>query len=91
MTTDTWPIPRESTINSIFHPTDFSRGPDIAFAHALKLAWATNSRLTLFHVNRELDDLNWYDFPSVRATLEQWRRHSKGSKVSHINHSGYRR
>jgi len=87
MTTDTWPTPRESTITSIFHPTDFSKGPDIAFAHALKLAWATNSRLTLFHVNPNLHDLNWYDFPSVRATLEQWRHLSKERKSPHINHS----
>ena len=88
MTTDTWATPRKSTMNSIFHPTDFSRAPDIAFAHALKLAWDTNSRLTLFHVNRDLDDLNWYDFPSVRATLERWRRLSKESKIPHINHTG---
>ena len=87
MTTDTWSVPSKSTINSIFHPTDFSKGPDIAFAHALKLAWATHSRLTLFHVNRDLDDLNWYEFPSVKATLEQWRRLSKESKISHTNHS----
>jgi len=87
MTTDTWATPRQTTINSIFHPTDFSKGPDIAFAHALKLAWATNSRLTLFHVNENLDDLNWYDFPSVRATLEQWRRISKESKIPYMNHS----
>ena len=59
----------------------------MAFAHALKLAWATNSRLTLFHVNPDLDDLNWYDFPSVRVTLEQWRRLSDSSKRPHLNHS----
>jgi len=87
MTSDTWATPRNTTINSIFHPTDFSKGPDIAFAHALKLAWATNSRLTLFHVNPNLEDLNWYDFPSVRATLDQWRRLSKERQNSHINHS----
>ena len=87
MTTDTCPTPRATTITSIFHPTDFSKGPDIAFAHALKLAWATNSRLTLFHVNPNLDELNWYDFPSVRATLDQWRRLSKERKSPHINHS----
>ena len=87
MTTDTWPVPSKSTINSIFHPTDFSKGPDIAFAHALKLAWTTHSRLTLFHVNRDLDDLNWYEFPSVKATLKQWRRLTKESKIPHINHS----
>lgn len=87
MTSDTWATPRNTTINSIFHPTDFSKGPDIAFAHALKLAWATNSRLTLFHVNPNLEDLNWYDFPSVRATLDQWRRLSKERQNPHINHS----
>ena len=87
MTTDTWSTPPKTAINNIFHPTDFSKGPDIAFAHALKLAWATNSRLTLFHVNPNLDNLNWYDFPSVRATLEQWRRLSKERKLPHIHHS----
>jgi nucleotide-binding universal stress UspA family protein len=87
MTTDTWSVPSKSTINSIFHPTDFSKEPDIAFAHALKLAWTTNSRLTLFHVNRDLDELDWYEFPSIRATLEQWRRLSKESNIPHINHS----
>lgn len=87
MTTQPLPTLGESTITSIFHPTDFSKGPDIAFAHALKLAWATNSRLTLFHVNENLDDLNWYDFPSVRATLEQWRSLSKADRTPHIHHS----
>ena len=79
--------PRTSTINNIFHPTDFSKGPDTAFAHALKLAWVTNSRLTLFHVNQNLDNLNWYDFPSVRATLDQWHRMSKERKTPDINHT----
>ena len=74
-------------MNSIFHPTDFSRGPDIAFAHALRLAWATNSRLTLFHVNPNLDALNWYEFPSIRATLEKWNRLSKEGENPYINHS----
>ena len=59
-------------MNNIFHPTDFSSSPKIAFAHALKLALATQSRLTIFHVNKNLDKLNWHEFPSVRATLSQW-------------------
>jgi len=87
MTTQTLPTLQESPITSIFHPTDFSKGPDNAFAHALKLAWATNSRLTLFHVNQNLDDLNWYEFPSVRATLEQWRSLSTVDRAPHIHHS----
>ena len=87
MQTDSWSTPRQSTIHHIFHPTDFSKGPDIAFAHALKLAWVTNSRLTLFHVNKNLNNLTWYEFPSVRATLDQWRRLSKERKTPPIHHA----
>ena len=87
MITDTWTAPRIPTINHIFHPTDFSVGSNISFAHALKIAWATNSRLTLFHVNQDLMNLNWYEFPSVRATLDQWSRLSKERKIPHINHT----
>ena len=59
-------------MNTIFHPTDFSSRPEIAFGHALKIALATGSRLTIFHVNESLEELNWHDFPSVRSTLEKW-------------------
>ncbi|MGB0909487.1 MAG: universal stress protein, partial [Nitrospirales bacterium] len=59
-------------MNHIFHPTDFSLEPHVAFAHALKLAITTNSQLTLFHVNESLDEVPWQDFPSVRSTLVKW-------------------
>ena len=62
-------------MNNIFHPTDFSFNPDTAFVHALKLAWTTSSRLTLFHVNESLDELSWQEFPSIRATLAKWGVH----------------
>ncbi len=74
-------------MNNIFHPTDFSSDPDIAFAHALKLAWATNSKLTLFHVNERLEELNWQDFPSVSARLAKWDLHSKEHHADRITHS----
>ena len=34
----------------IVHPTDFSVPSDIAFAHALRIAIATRSKLYLVHV-----------------------------------------
>ena len=74
-------------MNTIFHPTDFSANPDIAFAHALKLAWATQSRLTLFHVNEGLDELNWKEFPAVRETLSKWARHSSNNQDRISSHS----
>ncbi|GJL55490.1 MAG: hypothetical protein NPIRA02_26220 [Nitrospirales bacterium] len=74
-------------MNNIFHPTDFLSQPDIAFAHALKLAWATSSRLTLFHVNEHLDELNWQDFPSVRKTLAKWDLPYKENPTHHISYS----
>ena len=74
-------------MNNIFHPTDFSSKPDIAFAHALKLAWATHSQLTLFHVNESLDELNWQEFPSVRATLAKWDQSLSEQKADRTPHS----
>ena len=57
----------------IFHPTDFSPASEVAFAHALKLALASQGSLTIFHFAREpesADDIR--EFPQVRETLTQW-------------------
>ena len=54
----------------IFHPTDFSPASEVAFIHALKLALASRSALTIFHFAREAeteDDVR--EFPRVRETL----------------------
>jgi len=59
-------------MTSIFHPTDFSPESEIAFAHALKLAVATNSALRIMHVEPQASDVDWQSFPSVRATLARW-------------------
>ena len=74
-------------MNNIFHPTDFSLEPDTAFAHALKLAMATNSQLTLFHVNESLDEVPWQDFPSVRSTLAKWNVPTKEKKTDRVPQS----
>lgn len=64
--------PHRLTLKHIFHPTDFSLSPEIAFAHALKLALATNAKLTIFHVNKGLETTELEDFPHVRDTLARW-------------------
>ncbi len=58
-------------IDSILHPSDFSEASAVAFAHALKAALMTKSRLTLLHVSPDME-AEWSDFPSVRQTLERW-------------------
>jgi nucleotide-binding universal stress UspA family protein len=58
-------------IDSILHPSDFSDASEAAFAHALKVALITRSRLTLFHVSPDMS-ADWRDFPGVRDTLERW-------------------
>jgi nucleotide-binding universal stress UspA family protein len=67
---DTTPLLR------IFHPSDFSKASEVAFAHALKLALESKAELEIMHVARHLadseGDVHWTDFPGVRATLARW-------------------
>jgi nucleotide-binding universal stress UspA family protein len=60
----------------IFHPSDFSKASEVAFAHALKLALESKADLELMHVARhgaaEGAEVHWTDFPGVRATLARW-------------------
>jgi nucleotide-binding universal stress UspA family protein len=37
-------------LESIFHPSDFSEGSEVAFAHALKIALMAGAKLTMLHV-----------------------------------------
>lgn len=56
----------------ILHPTDFSRGSEVAFAHALKLALVTKAELEILHVDRHPEHVPWSAFPGVRETLIRW-------------------
>lgn len=60
------------SLKHIFYPTDFSLAPEISLAHALKLALVTGARLTIFHVNEDLQDSDWLEFPHVRPILARW-------------------
>ena len=67
----------EQPLIRIVHPTDFSRSSRLAFAHALKLALQSKADLELVHVKRhkigDEKDVQWSDFPGVRATLARWK------------------
>jgi nucleotide-binding universal stress UspA family protein len=58
-------------IRSILHPTDFSDLSGLAFAHALRIALATKSRLYLLHVSQR-DTGGALAFPQARRLLAQW-------------------
>ncbi len=59
-------------LQSIAHPTDFSKGSALAFAHALRMALASKSRLWLLHVTSSAEKHEWSSFPHVRALLSHW-------------------
>jgi len=60
------------SLGNIIHPTDFSRGSNVAFAHALKLTLGTKGKLEILHVDREQRRADWDSYPSVRETLSSW-------------------
>jgi nucleotide-binding universal stress UspA family protein len=59
------------SLRSIVHPTDFSDLSGVAFAHALRIALATRSRLHLLHVSQH-DSGGALAFPQARGLLAQW-------------------
>jgi nucleotide-binding universal stress UspA family protein len=66
------------TIRSIVHPTDFSELSGVAFAHALRIALATKSRLHLLHISQH-DTGGALAFPHARRLLEQWGLSEEGA------------
>jgi nucleotide-binding universal stress UspA family protein len=70
-------------VNSIFHPSDFSKASELAFAHALAIALIRKTELVILHAGRgQLDD--WAQFPPVRKTLERWQVLAPGSPRSAV-------
>lgn len=63
---------KSTYFRKILHPTDFSLGDKGAFAHALRMALAGESEISLLHVARDWEDVHWSDFPHVREMLTQW-------------------
>ena len=70
-------------VKSIFHPSDFSKASELAFAHALAIALIRGTKLVIMHAGRgRLDD--WSQFPPVRKTLENWKVLAPGSSRSAV-------
>jgi len=72
-------------VESVFHPTDFSEGSNLAFAHALAVALLRETDLTILHAGRDfLAEDEWGKFPAVRRTLEAWGCLEPGSPRSAV-------
>lgn len=70
-------------VKSIFHPSDFSKASELAFAHALAVALFRKTELVIMHAGRgRVDD--WSQFPPVRKTLEKWKVLTPGSPRSAV-------
>lgn len=70
-------------VKSIFHPSDFSKASELAFAHALAIALIRKTELVIMHAGRGLLD-DWAQFPPVRKTLERWQVLTPGSPRSAV-------
>jgi len=70
-------------VKSIFHPSDFSKASELAFAHALAVALLRKTELVIMHAGRGLLG-DWAQFPPVRKTLEKWQVLAPGSPRSAV-------
>ena len=61
-------------LHYVVHPTDFTAGGEVAFAHALKIALSARGHFYLVHAEKlEIgEDADWAAFPGVRSTLTRW-------------------
>lgn len=73
-----------SSIRSVIHPTDFSHGSEIAFAHALRIVLGCKGQLEILHVDREQKRADWDNYPSVRDTLARWKLISPDASRSDV-------
>src|SRR5437667_4965370 len=74
-------------IRRILHPSDFSEASLVAFAHALKAALISKSKLVLIHVSDE-HETSRTEFPAVRDTLERWKLLPPSSPRSAVTELG---
>jgi len=74
----------QALVSRVVHPTDMSPESEPAFAHALAIALATRSKLTLLNVSPDFDDRGLGSFPRVRETLERWGLLEPGSQRSEV-------
>jgi nucleotide-binding universal stress UspA family protein len=88
MITNSDPLsPTAAGIRIVLHPSDFSEASLVTFAHALKAALISKSKLVLIHVSNE-DERPRTEFPAVRDTLERWKLFPAGSPRSALTELG---
>ena len=62
-----------TNLERIHHPTDLSPESEVAFHHAVRLAFAAKAELDILHVDQRAHATDWALFPSVSETLERWK------------------
>ena len=72
------------SLGNILLPTDFSRGSDVAFGHALKLALGMQGKLEILHVDPHQTRPDWDNYPSVRETLCRWNVLPAGARKADV-------
>jgi nucleotide-binding universal stress UspA family protein len=92
LTTKTGEVSMEEHVsfNSVFHPSDLSKGDEGAFVHALKLALAARAKLSLLHVRDRSEKVQWRDFPKVRSILIRWKVLPEGCSHDDVVKAGLR-
>ena len=71
--------PEVPFIQTILHPTDFSRESELAFAHALAIGLFRKAEITLLHAGEQyMEGDDWQKFPTVRDTLVRWNLLERG-------------
>ncbi len=75
-------------ISCIFHPSDFSPASEVAFVHALKLGLVAEAELSILHLASDKSEIDWIEFPGVRATLERWGLLPVGSQRGDVGQTG---
>jgi len=79
------PNPSQNQIHfkRVFHPSDFSKGDEKAFLHALRIALAAKGQISLLHVEPLKTKIEWNEFPRITPILSQWG--TKGDSSYELN------
>lgn len=72
----------------IFHPADFTKGDENAYAHALRIALDAKAFFSLVHVGGLNSDDHWDDFPGIRETLSRWGVISAAAHRAEVSKTG---
>ena len=72
----------------IIHPSDFSDDSHTGLVHAVKLALALRGELSIMHVDPDVANADFEDFPKVRPILEQWGLLPPGSHRTAVGQLG---